>query len=363
MGFSLNPIELAARAVKSGSEAIGVDLTPFSNVQSSPGGGVPYIGKSNNNYSSNQPTPQRQSYDLLTPIQINGGNEDPGSTYTNTTSAADRAAKQQAAANAAAYQDQINALNQLLQAADSSRAQGEQSIDQSFNNNLSRLNQSQSNTLQSYNTKRQDTQADYGKNLQRINQGARNGFQNLQMLLGGTGSAGTILAPAAVSQAANQQRGTSSDAFARNNRDLDTAVTRAGEAYENNKNDLFNQKQEKLRELLGNVNSQKQNYISQRAAAENQLNIARGGGYTSGIGNAEIQNLLSQQGQLSKLFPTMDFAVKEVSAEPLSLAQYQAEAAKQAQGGGAEAGEDTTAAALAALLKQQEDQQLGGYAY
>ena len=299
-----------------------------------------------------------------------GGGGGTSSTYTGSTgsrtssSGGGGAASQANSANIAAYQDQFNALNQLLGSLDATQGSKTNQINSSYNNNLSILNDSQSRALSKLATQRDDTTNDYGKTLQTINANARNGFNSLQMLLGGTGSAGNVLAPFAVSTQANKQRGASSDSFAKNLRGISTAESDAQNQYNLNKRSLEESKNTGLANLISSINSQKQNYLSQRDAAQNQLNIAKGGKYVSNPSGSAITALLNEQAGLADRFKVADLTVNPVEAKAADLTQYQADAAKLAQGGSdAAPGEDTTAAQLAALLKQNQDDQFSSYSY
>lgn len=264
-------------------------------------------------------------------------------------------------ADVAAYSDQLTALDQLLGSADVSRNNGVNSINTSANNALARLNQAQSDTLSRYATQKQDTTTDYQKAVQGINNNARSGYNSLQRLLGGTGSAGDILAPFAVSQQANQQKGTSADAFSRNLRDIDTATTGAQQQYRDAQDDLLGQKNNKLQQLISSIDAQKQQYLQQKSAAQNQLNIAKGGSYaTPTANNNAIAQLIAEQNGLATQYADPQFQVKDVQTAAPDLGKYSAEAAQLAGGNNLpDEGVDDTTSALQAFLKRQQQ----GFAY
>jgi hypothetical protein len=269
-------------------------------------------------------------------------------------------------ADIAAYQDQINSLNQLLGNADITQRNGQNSIEQGYNNSVAQLEGNHQSVLNQFDTQKSNTTNDYAKNVDRINANARQGFNSLQALLQGTGSAGNVLAPFAVSQQANSQRGASSDAFARNLQAVDQGVLAAQQNYNNQKKTLEGQKNDQLSKLLSSIDQQKIQYQQQLAAANNQLNIARGGNYATPTANNDaIAALIANQNGLAQQFTQPNFTVSDYVAPQTDLAQYQAQAA---QIGGlnndpSTTPQDDTASALAALLKQQQQGSTNAYAY
>lgn len=258
------------------------------------------------------------------------------------------------AANVAAYQDNLSSLQQLLADADTSRTSGTNNLDRSYQNSLNRLQNSQNQALQGYETQRGDTTNDYQKTLGRINDQARTGYNSLQALLGGTGSAGDVLAPFAVSQQASKQRGVSSDSFAHNLRDIDTATTQTNQGFDDSRNDLLGQHNGKLQELLNSIDTQKKNYLAQIGATKNQLNIAKGGGYTTPTDiNNQISALQREQAGLSDKYAEPTYNVRDVNVAAPNLAQYQAQAASIANGDNTQldTSADDQTSALAQLLK------------
>ncbi len=267
-------------------------------------------------------------------------------------------------ADIAAYQDQINSLNQLLGNADVIQGNKTAAINQGFDNSLNQLTGNNQNVLNQYATQRTNTTNDYAKNNERINANARNGYNSLQRLLGGTGSAGDVLAPFAVSQQANSQRGQAADAFAKNLQGIDQGVAAANQNFNNQKKTLEGQRNSSLADLISSIDQQKIQYQQQLASAQNQLNIARGGSYaTPTANNNAIAALIADQNSLGNRFAQPNFSVQDYVAPQLDLAAYQAEAAKLA-GGNNDAStspEDDTAAALAALLKQNQNNSAYSY--
>lgn len=274
------------------------------------------------------------------------------------------AASAGSAADVATYQDQINQLHQLLGNTDVIQQNKTNSINQNFDNSLNQLTGNNQNVLNQYNTQKTNTQNDYSKNIDHINSNARQGFNSLQALLGGTGSAGNVLAPFAVSQQANQQRGVSADAFAKNLQGIDQGVAAAQQNYTNQRKSLEGQKNSSLQDLLSSIDQQKIAYQQQLAQAQNQLRIAQGGSYaTPTANNNAIADLIAQQNNLPSQLPTPNFSVQDYVAPQLDLAQYQAQAANLAGSNNdpSTSPADDSASALAALLKQ--NQATNAYSY
>jgi hypothetical protein len=189
-------------------------------------------------------------------------------------------------------------------------------------------------------------------------------------LLGGTGSAGNVLAPFAVSVQANQQRQGSSDAFAKNEQAIQDAIAAANQNYNNQKKSLEGQKNTQLQNLLSSINQQKIGYQQQIAADQNQLNLAKGGGYqTPTVSNDVIQQLLAQQQQSAQQYAQPTFSVQDYVAPQTNLASYQSQAAQLAQdsNGSGNTATDTggldPTGALAALLKQTDNTNTNAYSY
>lgn len=266
------------------------------------------------------------------------------------------------AANIAAYQDQMNALNQLLSNANINYNNGQNQINTGYNNAFAQLQGNNNNVLQGYNNQKTQTSQDYNKALNTINANARNGYNSLEALLGGTGSAGDILAPFAVSNAANQQRGSSSDAFAQNLQNIQQGVDAANLNFRNQSNTLLGQKNTQLQNLLDNINQQKIQYQQQLAADQNQMNVLKGGSYQTPTAiNDNISQLLAQQQDAAKQYAQPQFTVQDYTAPQTNLAAYQAQAAKLAGNGSQDTTANDPTVALTNLLKNT--QSTNQYAY
>ena len=269
------------------------------------------------------------------------------------------------ASDVAYYTDQINALQGLLGAADTQQNTGTNAINTAINNNLSRLNQQQSNTLSGYATQRQDTTGDYQNARNQIADNSRSTYNSLQRLLGqqgsGVSSAAQVLAPYAVSRDSTKKGTQASQGFAKNLRDIDTAQTQAVQSYDNARQDLDSQKNQKLQALLGSINAQKQNYLSQIGTFENQKRIAAGGKYaTPTAQNSQIAALQAQLNGLGSQYADPTFNVQEVKAAAPNLGQYEAQAA--ALGDGSNAGVPVDDASyLPSLVKLLQDQDQYSY--
>lgn len=270
------------------------------------------------------------------------------------------------AADIAAYQDQISSLNQLLGQADITQNNGVNSINQGYGNSLAQLQGNNTNVMNQYDTQKTNTTNDYSKAIGQINSNARSGYNSLQALLGGSGSAADVLAPFAVSQQANSQRGSSADAYAKNLQAVQQGIDAANLNFTNQKKTLDGQKNDQLSKLLSSIDQQKIQYQQQLGAANNQLNVAKGGSYaTPTANNNAITQLLQQQQGLASQYAQPTFTTQDYVAPTTDLAQYQAQAAQLAGSNNdpSTSASDDTASALAQLLKQQKTPATSDYSY
>jgi hypothetical protein len=268
-------------------------------------------------------------------------------------------------ADIATYTDNIAALNGLLGQADTNRAQGEQGINQSFNTSNARLADQQAGTMQNYDNQQTDTTKGYQNNLNTIDNQARSGYQSLQALLGGSGSAGEVLAPLAVSNQAGTQTNAARDGLATNLQSITNARKDAQNQYTNAQNDLLGQKNSKLSALISSIDQQKQNYLSQIGQQQNQLNIARGGSYaTPTAQNVAIQQLQNEQNNLINQYQQPGFTPLNVNVQAPNLNPYIAQAAQIGGLSNAPQGSAPTdpSVALQALIKAQQEKQNNQYA-
>ena len=285
-------------------------------------------------------------------------------TYTNTAPAGTGTSNAGSAADVATYTDNISALNGLLAQADTNRQQGTQGIDTSYNTSNARLADNQAGTMRNYDNQQADTTKGYQSNLNTIDNQARNGFQSLQSLLGGNGSASDILAPLAVANQAGSQTNNARDSFAGNLQSLTNARTDAAKQYKNAQDDLLGQKNSKMSALISSIDQQKQNYLSQIGQQQNQLRIAQGGSYqTPTAQNADIASLQQEQNGLMNQYAAPAFTPQNVNVAAPNLNPYIAQAAQIGGGSNQQQGSapsDPTLA-LQALLKQQQEKQYNPY--
>lgn len=279
----------------------------------------------------------------------NSGSATGSGTYTGGTDATTQA-------NIAAYQDQITALNQLLSNADINQQQGQSAINTGYNNSLAQLQGNNQNVLQGYNTQQTNTTGDYNQALNSINSNARNGYNSLEALLGGSGSAGDILAPFAVSTQANQQRGASSNAYAQNLQAIQNGINSANLNFNTQKKSLDDQQGTQLQSLLNSIAQQKIQYQQQLGADQNQINIAKGGSYQTPTANNDIINqLLAQQQSSAQQYSTPQFTVSDYTAPTTNLSDYQSQAAALAGNGSTDTSQNDPSVALSNLLKQTQN--------
>lgn len=267
-------------------------------------------------------------------------------------------------ADIATYNDNISSLQGLLGQADINRQQGEQGINQSYNRSNAQLGDQLTGTLNKYGQQETDTTKGYQRNLDTINGQARTGYQSLQALLGGSGSAGEILAPLAVSNHAGGQTNQARDGYATNLQSLNTARKDAKDQTQRAQDDLLGQKNTKLQSLITSIDQQKQNYQSQIGQQENQRRIAQGGSYqTPTAANANIAALQGEMNGLASQYAQPEFKAQNLNYQAPNLNPYLAQAAQI--GGGSNqpqgASPDDPSVALQALLAQQKDKQYNPY--
>ncbi len=268
-------------------------------------------------------------------------------------------------ADIATYTDNIAALQGLLGQADTTRQQGEQGINSSYGRSSAQLNDQLAGTLNKYGQQEVDTTKGYQTNLDTISGQARTGYQSLQALLGGSGSAGEILAPLAVSSHAGGQTNTAREGFATNLQSLNAGRKDARDQTTRAQDDLLGQKNSKLQALIQSIDQQKQNYLGQIGQQENQLRIAQGGNYqTPTAQNAQIAALQGEMNGLGSQYAQPEFRPQNVTAQNVNLNPYLAQAAQIGAGSNQAQSADpnSAAAALQALLaKEQQDKQLNPY--
>ena len=226
------------------------------------------------------------------------------------------------------FTDQLNNLNQDYSMLGQNQQNGMDSINRGYTDSNSQLTDSNNRAMSNLATQRQDSQANYSKQDQQINNNARTGFNSLQALLGGTGSAGSILAPYAVSNQANQQKSGAADAYAQNLRGLDTADKNAATQFTAHKQTLDNQKNSQLQSLLSSIDQQKIQYQQQIGSLNNSLNMAKGGQYAAPTAqNDAIAGLRADQQNLIKQYQNPAYTPQTVNANPVSLQDYKVQAA------------------------------------
>jgi hypothetical protein len=264
--------------------------------------------------------------------------------------------------NAAYYQGQIDSGNQALGALDGQKANQQRGIDTNAANSMAELQGKYNNDVNKYATDKTTAQNDFTKNISNIDNQARNGYNSLQALLGGTGSAGNILAPYAVSTQANQQRSNGQDTFAKNLQGIDIASQAAQQNFNNSKKSLDGQHQSAIDALLQSINDKKIAYQQQIGQATSQLGIAKGGSYAAPTAqNNAIQQLMEQNQAQANAYQTPTFSVSDYTAPTTNLSQYKPQAAQLAapSSNSVPTGQDTTA--LTAL--QKLDTNNNAYAY
>ena len=231
--------------------------------------------------------------------------------------------------NIAGYTDQLSGLNRLLGRADVNQQQGTDAINQSADRSNAQLTDQYAGQGQAYDRQQQNTTTGYQDNLNTINSQARNGYQGLQALLGGSGSAGEVLAPLAVSDVAGSQTNKAAQGFGKNLESLQVARTDAAKQYKSAQDDLLGQKNSKLQSLISSIEQQKIAYREQIGQTQNQLNIANGGSYqTPTVQNDAIAQLQAQQDGLASKYAQPAFTPQNANYQTPDMQGYTAQAAQ-----------------------------------
>ena len=256
--------------------------------------------------------------------------------------------------NIAGYTDQLSGLNRLLGRQDYNQQQGTNNINQSFDRSNAQLTDQNAGQNQAYDRQQKDTTTGFQDNLNTINSQARNGYQGLQALLGGSGSAGEVLAPLAVSDVAGSQTNKANMGFGKNLENLQVARTDAATKYKSAQDDLLGQKNTKLQSLINSIDQQKQAYQEQIGQTQNQLNIANGGSYqTPTVQNDAIAQLQAQQDGLAAQYAQPAFTPQHANYQAPNMQGYTAQAAQIGSQSNTPINSGDPAAAMQLMLQQQ----------
>ena len=289
------------------------------------------------------------------------GDPNAAATAANTaaTTAANAAQAQTKQNNINQYSDQINGLNNLLGQQDGVQQRGQTAIGQSFDRSNAQLNDSYAGQGQAYDRQQNDTTTAYNKNLETIQGQARSGYQGLQALLGGSGSAGEVLAPLAVSNVAGTQTNNAAQGFGKNLEQLSVARTDAANQHKLAQDDLLGQKNTKLSALINSIDQQKIAYNEQLGTARNSLAMAQGGAYQTPVDtNNNIAQLQADQNSLVDRYAQPAFTPQHANYQAPNLQGYTAQAAQMGNLSNQPVNTGDPAAALQALLNSQAKKQV-----
>ena len=262
--------------------------------------------------------------------------------------------ERQRQSNITGYTDQLSGLNRLLGRADVNQQQGTNNINQNFDRGNAQLTDQYTGQGQAYDRQLQATTTGFQDNLNTINSQARNGYQGLQALLGGSGSAGEVLAPLAVSDVAGSQTNKANMGFGKNLESLQVARTDAAKQYKSAQDDLLGQKNTKLQSLISSIDQQKMAYQEQIGQTQNQLNIANGGSYqTPTASNDAIAQLQAQQDGLAAQYAQPAFTPQHANYQAPNMQGYTAQAAQIGSQSNTPINSGDPAAAMQLMLQQQ----------
>ena len=292
----------------------------------------------------------------------------PSGTTTTQTAAQQQAAaqataqQQQISNTVAGYQDQIGQYNNLLGQAGTSLTNGTNAINRNFDNSGARLQDQLNGQNQNYDRQYGNATKAYESNLNSIDGNGSNAFQSLQSLLGGTGSAGDILAPYAVAQDVGRQTHGAQESAGQNYSNIDQARKDAKRQYDNSYSDLQSQKNSKLSSLIDSIDNQKLSYYRGIDSANQNINMAQGGAYqTPTANNDAIAKLIAEQQGLSSQYADPTYQMQNIAGQAPDQTAYTAKAAQIGGTSNAPQATDPTSA-FYDLLRKQQQQQTNQYA-
>lgn len=235
-------------------------------------------------------------------------------------------------------------------------------ITDGYNKGLSRLNEQQSNALTRFKTQRDDTRSDFDGSLGDIDTQARGNYQAIQALLGragsGSSSAAEVLTPYAVSTEASKTRSKVADTYGRNLRDLDLAEDETKQSYQNNRNDLDDQRRTSEYGLRQGIEGQKSKILSSKAEAEGNRELARGSNWQTAK-NA-MSGTINARNDVDAAVSTLlnqfrnPYNVKDVAVKEAKLSNYAVDANGVKVEGG-KSNDSDTAAQTQAQIKAEEE--------
>jgi len=248
-----------------------------------------------------------------------------GDSTTSTTATGPTAADERAY-----YDDQINALNQLLGLTNSQRDAGLGNLTNSFNSQTQRLAEQKAKTLQGYADQGVENAQSKQRGVEQVDQFANNSYNSLQRLLqggnAGNSSVGRELIPYLISKGAGQRRQGVFDQAGKNDQSIASARGDAEDQYRYSEEDLSNQRKSQEQSFREGILNKQNELDSQKRALEIAKAQATGAGYGAAraAGQASQNSINDRMAQLNQLFgqfsPT--FNARAVNTKTPELRQF-----------------------------------------
>ena len=219
-------------------------------------------------------------------------------------------AAQQTADERAAYDDQINALNQLLGYTQTSRDQGLSSLQAGMDDEVRKLNDSKTKAMLGYDEQAVQNNKDKLGGFNQVDDYANNSYKSLQRLLlggnAGNSSVGRELMPYLVSKSAGSKRQGVVETAGANEQSITKARGNAEDEFNLSQQDLGNQRKAKEQSFLESILQRQNDLSGQKRDLEVKKAMANGTGYAQAraAGDASQASINSRMGELANLFGT-----------------------------------------------------------
>ena len=239
-------------------------------------------------------------------------------------------AAQQTADERAAYDDQINALNQLLGYTQTSRDQGLSSLQAGMDDEQRKLNDSKTKAMAGYDEQSVQNNKDKLGGFNQVDEYANNSYKSLQRLLSGgnagVSSVGRELMPYLVSKSAGTRRQGVVETAGANERSITGARGTAEDEYNLSTQDLGNQRKAKEQSFLESILQRQNDLTGQKRDLEVKKAMANGTGYAAAraAGDASQASINSRMGELANLFGTYKptYSARAMNLKTPDLSQF-----------------------------------------
>jgi len=235
-----------------------------------------------------------------------------------------------AADERAAYDDQINALNQLLGYTQTSRDQGLSSLQAGMDDEVRKLNDSKTKAMLGYDEQAVQNNKDKLGGFNQVDDYANNSYKSLQRLLlggnAGNSSVGKELMPYLVSKSAGGKRQGVAETAGANERSIVSARGNAEDEYNLSTQDLGNQRKAKEQSFLESILQRQNDLTGQKRDLEVKRSMADGKGYAQAraAGDASQASINSRMGELANLFGTYKptYSARAMNLKAPELSQF-----------------------------------------